>query len=155
MKTNLFIIAISYSLTSLAADYRLVQQARENSAGYRLQVAAAQGNNAEVQRLLDAGVPVDAPDGIGEDNPLICAARQGHTETVQLLLQRGSLKGVSGLRAAFVNRHSPVVTLLRTSGVEPDDATKEEARQLLIRKRNNREIATASALLDPIEMLGN
>lgn len=51
--------------------------------------AAEAGNVAEVTRLLDAGVPVDATDDEGE-TALIEAAEAGHTEVVRLLLQRGA-----------------------------------------------------------------
>lgn len=155
MKTNLFIITIFYSLTSFAADYRFIQQARQSNDGYLLHVAAAQGDNVEIQTLLDRGVPVDELNGIGEDDALTCAARHGHTETVLLLLQKGSLKGTNGLQAAFVNRHPDVLKVLRRSNIQPNAVLLQEATELLATANDNLMIETAHAILNPIESLSN
>ena len=52
---------------------------------------AQDGELAGVERLLDAGVPVDyIENGRFSDTPLQVAARGGHLEVVQLLLRKGA-----------------------------------------------------------------
>lgn len=79
--------------------------------------AAESGNVAEVTRLLDAGVPVDATDDEGE-TALIEASEEGHTEVVRLLLQRGASvnladrDGETALHEAAEEGRTEVVRLL-------------------------------------------
>lgn len=52
---------------------------------------ARAGDLAGVRRLLDSGVPVDfIENGRFSDSPLMEAARGGHLEVMQLLLDRGA-----------------------------------------------------------------
>ena len=52
--------------------------------------AVKEGNLDEVQRLLDAGVDVNAKTNIDDDTPLHLAARMGKTEVVNVLLSSGA-----------------------------------------------------------------
>jgi uncharacterized protein len=51
--------------------------------------AAASGDVAELNRLLDAGASVNA-NARDDWNPLTIASREGHVEAVQILLKRGA-----------------------------------------------------------------
>lgn len=86
--------------------------------------AAASGDLAEVQRLLDRGASVDAYCIDYQFPALVGAAARGHVEVVELLLRRGanpSLRnsdGRSALRLARENGHKEVLELLETYGGE-------------------------------------
>jgi ankyrin repeat protein len=54
-----------------------------------LHIAACEGHNEEVEKLLTGGAQVDAKDAYGR-TPLHKAARAGHRETVELLLAKGA-----------------------------------------------------------------
>ena len=64
--------------------------------------AARSGNTAQVERLIDQGAPVNAPDKMGK-TALMLAAMNGQTATVQKLLALGAnaaLTDHEGLTAA-------------------------------------------------------
>jgi hypothetical protein len=59
---------------------------------YRLRKAAAEGNLAEVKKLLRSGMPADAVDILSNvtPTPLLAAAKAGKTSIVEILLQNGA-----------------------------------------------------------------
>lgn len=79
--------------------------------------AAANGQVAAVQTLLDAGASVNAPDGKGT-TPLMAAAYGGHAPVIRLLLDYGAsttepdLKGNTPLSLAHQHKHRQLVHLL-------------------------------------------
>jgi hypothetical protein len=87
--------------------------------------AAAGGDAAEVERLVNRGALLDAPDRDGE-TPLHAAARQGHTAAVQRLLARGADAnraaghGVSPLQLAVAGGHLQAAQVLLQSGADPN-----------------------------------
>ena len=87
--------------------------------------AAADGDAAEVERLMDRGAVLDAPDRDGE-TALHTAARQGHTATLQLLLSRGAdanraaIHGVAPLQLAVAGGHLQASQALLQSGADPN-----------------------------------
>jgi ankyrin repeat protein len=87
--------------------------------------AAEEGDVGEVERLLghDLGL-LEARDD-AENTPLICAAVNGHLETVRFLLDKGAAINASndGLSAALwmacTEGETPVVRLLLERGADP------------------------------------
>jgi hypothetical protein len=85
--------------------------------------AAASGDAGAVERLMNRGAVLDAPDRDGE-TPLHAAARQGHTVVVQLLLARGADAnraaghGVSPLQLAVAGGHLQAAQALLLSGAD-------------------------------------
>lgn len=91
-----------------------------------LHYAAADGDAAEVQRLLDAGAQANLQDASGW-SPLHFAAQARSAECVEALLQAGadvSLRDAHGnsvlSRAVFASRgDGAVIRLLRAAGADP------------------------------------
>ena len=88
--------------------------------------AAANGKIEKVRNLLDEGVDVDTRDS---DNRTILhwAARKGHADIVQLLLERGANAkladndyGNTPIHSASYKGHTDVVRMLLDHGVEPN-----------------------------------
>ena len=80
-------------------------------------MAAQNGHDAVVARLLVAGAAVDLVDDNGY-TPLCRAAQYGHTAAVQQLLAAGAALAPGGtdwspLRLAEYGKHDAVVALLR------------------------------------------
>ena len=92
---------------------------------YSLPTAAAAGNLAEVQRLIDRGADIEAR-GEGGLPALYCAAGEGHVEIVQLLLDKGArVEGLGGknmtpLAHAAVQDQAAVMEVLIKAGAKPD-----------------------------------
>jgi len=102
--------------------------------------AAARGDAARVRELLAHGVSVDVRDSetyaLGSAwniTALMCAAAQGHLETVQTLLQAGASVsaackahkedgggGSQALHFAMASRHVAVAEALLDAGADPD-----------------------------------
>jgi outer membrane protein assembly factor BamB len=87
-----------------------------------LRAAARSGDRAQVQRLLDAGVAVDAATRY-QQTPLLLAAERGHADVVSLLLSRGanvnqrdSFYGMRPLDVALSGGHLAVARLLVEQG---------------------------------------
>jgi hypothetical protein len=86
-------------------------------------IAVASGDCARVRRLLDGGVPVDAPIFGHGATALVWAVAQGE-EMVRLLLERGASaraedwEGVTPLRVAQQAGHAEIIALLRAYGAE-------------------------------------
>jgi ankyrin repeat protein len=85
--------------------------------------AVVAGDPLAVERLLDAGCPVDARDSHGQ-TALMNAARLGHIDVVRLLVARGANLDVtakfrlSALMLAIVNGHEEVAGLLVDAGAD-------------------------------------
>jgi ankyrin repeat protein len=92
-----------------------------------LPAAAIAGDLDAVQRLLQLGLPVDAPDAQG-CTALLRASGGGHAEIVRKLLQMGAdsslsaRTGATPLSAAISMRHAPVVEQLLRAGASPDQS---------------------------------
>lgn len=87
--------------------------------------AAGEGNVAEVKKLLDSGVPVDACAGPRDSRTaLVVAAGCGHKDMVQLLLSRGANASDAMVEAALVTHASgpnkEILELLLSHGADPN-----------------------------------
>ena len=87
--------------TSLAYHQRRMKEV-DGPGWTDLHRAAARGDVAAVQKLLDQGVPVDVREQKG-GTPLYEAARRGQLEVMKLLLENGANIDASGR-----NGHSPL-----------------------------------------------
>lgn len=83
-------------------------------------IAASRGDTAEARRLVEAGEEINAADSFG-NTALLYAARGGHAEAVELLLQNGAdvrIKNQLGqgcLESAKTRGHEKILTILRTA----------------------------------------
>ncbi|KAA0172617.1 hypothetical protein FNF27_05843 [Cafeteria roenbergensis] len=96
-----------------------------NDLGKALWEAAKEGNTAEARRLLDERAPVDwQNDDADGTTALMAAARHGHNDTVELLLDRGADLGATGsygttaLTAAAAGGSKATVELLLDRGAD-------------------------------------
>lgn len=96
-----------------------------------LHVAAADGNVAEVARLLDGGISVAALDDVSA-TPLHLAAREGKLDVIRLLLERGALinardwSGWTPIFAAASRGQDEVVQYLLNRGASPEGVETDE-----------------------------
>lgn len=115
-------------------------------------LAAARGGDlATVQRLVEAGVPVDTADAYGT-TALSAAAAKGHLEVVRFLLASGadpdrkeSFYGIQPLSWALFNAHFEIARLLLAAGA----ADREEALQAAVEAKDT-ELARAAVEAGPI-----
>jgi len=90
----------------------------------QLHAAARSGDVAEVTRLLDSGVNVDARDDLGS-TPLLEAAWEGHGEVVRVLLAHGanvnaSRDDATALQYAVLTGRAAIVAQLLKAGARTD-----------------------------------
>jgi ankyrin repeat protein len=77
------------------------------------------GTSASIQRLLDAGVPPEPPDGVRvRRKPLVFAAMNGDSDLLRLLLSRGARADAEALSEAVTFDHPDVVTALIDAGAD-------------------------------------
>ncbi|GAA0309153.1 ankyrin repeat domain-containing protein [Kineococcus aurantiacus] len=85
---------------------------------------AREGETAALAERVDAGVPVNLTNSVG-DTLLILAAYHAHAETVRALVKRGADhsrvndKGQTALGAAVFRQARPVVETLLDAGADP------------------------------------
>ena len=89
--------------------------------------AAERGNKEMLLVLIDGGCDVNATDNF-KHTPLAVAAKKGHTDCVQLLLQRGA-DGKGSAHLAAEGGHTKTLLALLDAGCV--DATGDEGRALL------------------------
>ena len=103
--------------------------------------AAAWGNLAEVQKLLEQGADKDKANEIGT-TPLLIAAENGHLAVVRYLVEQGADKnkamnqGATPLYIATQQGHLAVVQYLVEQGADKDKADNEGVSPLLIAAQN-------------------
>lgn len=91
--------------------------------GTWLHVAAELGKLQIVQRLVEAGLDIDAYGGVAGGTPLHLAASDGHIDVVRYLLSRGAMLDVSEpernpLFGAIHWGHTEIAKLLIDSGID-------------------------------------
>jgi ankyrin repeat protein len=85
---------------------------------------ARNGDAAQIEQLLGAGLPVNLTNSAG-DTLLLLAAYHAHPDLVTVLLQHGADtsrvndRGQTALGAAVFRRSEPVVRALLTAGADP------------------------------------
>lgn len=86
---------------------------------------ARQGDAAQIQQLLSAGLPVNLTNTAG-DTLLLLAAYHAHPDLVAVLLEQGADssrvndRGQTALGAAVFRRSAPVVRSLLSAGADPE-----------------------------------
>ena len=122
--------------------------------GEALRAAAAAGKLAEVQTLLDAGAPVDAPARHG-NTALLFAAEKGHLDVARLLVARGAdvnarerFFGATPLLAALQGKHYAVAFFLLEKGAADAARALDEAVE-----QANLELAKAALAAGRIDRL--
>ena len=120
--------------------------------------AAARGDVSNVEELLSHGARVDARDEQGF-TPLLSAAKRGHTEVCQLLLETGKanveetvvgpslLDGDTALMLAAHQGHASTVAVLLSKGAKVDAKDKHGFTPLLA-AANERYTEVCEVLLD-------
>lgn len=118
----------------------------------RLIDAAAEGDVAQVQQLIDAGVAVDTPVG-GEGTALITAARNGQLGAVDALLALGAQPNLHAigdgnpLIAAARRGHLPVVERLVAAGADVNRIVPFDETPLINAARSG-DVNTVAFLID-------
>lgn len=116
-----------------------------------LSLAAARGETAEVERLLDAGVDANAR-SIADEIPLYEAALNGHAEVVAVLIAHGAdvnardYVGTTALMLASLRGHKHVVELLVSAGADVN-ARDEDGETALMKASRNGHAETARILI--------
>jgi ankyrin repeat protein len=101
-------------LIAAGAEVRLHEKGNYSA----LMLAAGNGHAAIVRRLAAAGAAVDDVELTRGWTPLIWAAKRGHVETVETLLELGADRGIrdqqgrTAIDWATANRHVAVIGLL-------------------------------------------
>ena len=152
MKSNVYIITVLVALTIHTATWSM--QFSGIATDKSLLEASKTGNMAQIMRLLENGSNIDTTDANGTQ-PIHYAAQRGHTETVELLLDRGSV-GIDSpdkwsrqpLHLAALNNHTVTVELLLDRGATGIDASDRWGRHPLHYVAYNGHMATVKLVLD-------
>lgn len=117
-----------YYLSELClADVANVNAAPNNE-GTALHIAAAAGDNRIVQKCIAREADINSQDCANHDTPLIIAARNGHINTVHLLLENGAHlesfndANETALSVALKNGHTAIVNVMNRMISARDDA---------------------------------
>src|ERR1035438_406141 len=117
------IAAILVAILLLPSGHAAASQTSFESLNDALIQAAAQGDAAEVNRLLAAGAHLDAADRFGQ-TALLAAVQNNRTNIVKLLIKRGAdLNGVDGaaLTLAADQGSLDIARLLLRKGANPEN----------------------------------
>jgi ankyrin repeat protein len=103
-------------LISRGADVK----ARASSGADALTIAAAyRGTAASLQLLIDAGAPLEPPEGVRVRNaPLVLASMSGDLENVKLLMARGAKVSENSLSEAVTFGYPDIVRTLIAAGAD-------------------------------------
>ena len=138
------IILVIMSFKYIPASYRYASA----MLNIRLLKAARAGNNKTVNKMLNIGVNIHVSE-YGYLDALAEAAENGHLDTVNLLLERGTWKQKnidSAIHKAQKNNHTEIVKrLLEASATK--DSKKEVDPQLLVNAAQDGNVETVKMLL--------
>ncbi len=164
MKSNVYIISVLVALTihtvtqSMQAPGKekktYAMEKRRGANDDALLAASKTGDKAKIISLIESDSNIDTTDVNGMQ-PLHYAALNGHTATVQLLLERGAI----GIDAPNTNDRQPIhlaaqngdaamVELLLDRGAIGIDALDKDGRQPIHIASQNGHTATVELLLD-------
>ena len=160
-----FLFTLPTLLAESQAEVRAAGQADSNSLDNELIVAAARGDTAAVQQLLQAGAHIEATDKWGS-TPLLEAVQNSKTEVVKLLLEKGANieaanGGGSALLLAAGAGNTEMVKLLLDKGantgaadgygdtalLKADDRGDTGMAKLLLEKGANAQVKGRSGFL--------
>lgn len=114
-----------------STSHRFAEPQGMQSPGEQLLEAAGMGDTAIVQALVDTAVDINVKDRTFGYTPLIVAARQGHIDIVQILLERGAdveatdNYGSTALYWAKKNQREEIVQLLLEAGARDEPVPLE------------------------------
>ncbi|HEX4136054.1 MAG TPA: ankyrin repeat domain-containing protein [Bryobacteraceae bacterium] len=117
-KGTTLLMAVADDAEEGAEKVRLLfARGAEPSYGALTVAAASRDTAASIKRLLDAGAPVNPPEGSHpKNNPLVLAAMTGDLENVELLLAHGSGSLSAALSQAVTFGYPDVVRTLLSAG---------------------------------------
>ncbi len=134
-----------------SARYQLTQ--RGITFNFENFIAAAEsGDNTLLQLFLDANMPINVQDDLTQNTVLIAAAKQGHLETINMILTKNpdlnwqDINGQTALITAAANGHHRIINhlLLHGAKLHIRDNLGRDALMLAVEKN---QVATVKILL--------
>ncbi len=137
MKTLLFAAFIAFAASANASENSSTCTSEINSTNdygnTALMVAAAHGDAAQVQHLIEQGADIDARGYIG-NTALIFAIQEGHTQIVEMLVEAGANinanndYNTSARSLAIGYGHREIAQALETVALQVDKAANKNNR---------------------------